>query len=225
MLARRMADPNSRDGSSYGTTQVRAFVDALHAGHDGALASAFDAPAREAMPQIQVSPSEGRALSLLAMLIAAERAVEIGTLAGYSAIQIARGMRPNGKLWTLENEPRHAAVARANIERAGLARRIEVVEGDAGDRLGELEVHAPFDLVFLDADKGRYDLYARWATRHLREGGVLVADNAYFFGRLLEDSEDAEAMRRFHRETAASLDTACLPTPDGLLLAIKRVCS
>lgn len=218
-----MADPDSREGFRYGTPEVRRFVDALHGAHDAALARAFEAPEREDLPAIQVGPAEGALLELLAMLSGARRAVEIGTLAGYSAIHLARGMAPDGTLWTLESEPRHAAIARTSIAEAGLADRIEVVEGDAVQTLPALERHGPFDLVFLDADKGRYDVYGRWAVAHLRRGGVLLADNAYFFGRLLaHDDRDAEAMRRFHHEVAGALRTTCIPTPDGLLLGIKR---
>jgi caffeoyl-CoA O-methyltransferase len=218
-----MADPSSRQGHRYATPEILRYVDALHASHDGALASAFEAPEREGMPAIQVGASEGRLLELLARLAGARRAVEVGTLAGYSAIRLARGLGPEGRLWTLENDPRHAAVARARIAEAGLGDRVEIVEGDAAVRLGDVVQHGPFDLVFLDADKGRYDLYGRWAAANVRPGGLLLADNSYFFGRLLEpDDGDAAAMRRFHEEAAASFETACVPTPDGLLLGVRR---
>ncbi len=217
-----MADEQSRTGLRYGTPEVLRFVDELHAAHDPALAAAFDAPKHERMPAIQVGPAEGKLLRLFASLARAERAVEIGTLAGYSAIHLARGMVRGGRLWTIENEPRHVAIARARIAAAGLDTIVEVMEGDAALVLPSLEVHAPFDLVFLDADKGRYDLYARWAIANLRAGGMLLADNAYFFGNLLrEDDAEAQAMRRFHRESAAALFTVCIPTPDGLLVGIK----
>ncbi|HEY8429894.1 MAG TPA: O-methyltransferase [Sandaracinaceae bacterium] len=218
-----MADRGSRAGHGYGTPEVRAFVDSLHGPHDGPLAAAFGAPDDEGLPAIQVAPAEGAFLTLLAAMISARRAVEIGTLAGYSAIRLARGMAEGGRLYTIERDPKHAAVARARIAAAGLADRVEIVEGDAAERLGDLERHGPFDLVFLDADKGRYDVYGRWAARHLAPGGLLVADNAYFFGRLLDPHDaDAAAMRRFHREAAQVLLTACVPTPDGLLVGVKR---
>lgn len=218
-----MADPSSRQGKRYATPEILRYVDALHASHDGALAAAFQAPEREEMPAIQVGASEGRLLELLARLAGARRAVEVGTLAGYSAIRLARGLGPEGRLWTLENDPRHAAVARARIADAGLGDRVEIVEGDAAVRLGDIAENGPFDLVFLDADKGRYDLYGRWAAANVRPGGLLLADNSYFFGRLLDsDDPDAAAMRRFHEEAAASFETACVPTPDGLLLGVRR---
>lgn len=216
-----MADPDSRTGLHYGSPEVARFVDDLHAPHDAPLARAFAAPEREGMPAIQVARAEGKLLELVAALIGAQKIVEIGTLAGYSAIRLARGLAPGGHLWSLEIDPHHAEVARANVEAAGLADRVTVLVGDAIERLPSLEPQGPFDLVFLDADKGRYDQYLRWAIGNLRKGGVLLGDNAYFFGNLLAQSPDAEAMRRFHREAAAALATTCIATPDGLLLGLK----
>ncbi len=218
-----MADPSSRKGQRYATPAILDYVDALHASHDGALAAAFEAPEREGMLAIQVGASEGRLLELLARLAGARLAVEIGTLAGYSAIRLARGLGPEGRLFTLESDARHAAVARARIAGAGLGDRVEIVEGDAAATLAGVAEHGPFGLVFLGAAKGRYDLYGRWAAANLRPGGLLIADNAYFFGRLLEpDDADAGAMRRFHEEAAARFETVCVPTPDGLLLGLLR---
>jgi caffeoyl-CoA O-methyltransferase len=217
-----MADPLSRKGFRYGTEEVRRFVDDLHAPHDRALAGAFAAAEIDGVPAIQVGAAEGRLIGLLARLAGAKRGIEIGTLAGYSAIRLARGMGEGAILWTLENDPRHAAIAARNLEAAGLAASVRIVEGDAVSTLPTLEPHGPFDLVFLDADKGRYDVYGRWAAAHLRVGGLLLADNAYFFGRLLEDDPDADAMRRFHREAAQAFDTVCAPTPDGLLIGLRR---
>jgi caffeoyl-CoA O-methyltransferase len=174
------------------------------------------------MPAIQLGPSEARLVELLLMLIRAERVVEIGTLAGYSAIRIARAIGSKGRLWTIEADPKHAAVSRANIEVAGVPDRVTVLEGAALDVLPALERYAPFDAVFVDADKGNYDAYGRWAARNLRAGGLLLGDNAYLFGRLMETSDEAAAMRRFHEECARAFDTVCIPTPDGLLLGVKR---
>lgn len=218
-----MADPDSRAGARYGTPEILRYLDDLHAAHDAPLAAAFEAPRREGMPEIQVGPSEGRLLELLARLAGAQRAVEIGTLAGYSAIRLARGLGSTGRLWTLENDPRHAAIARARIAEAGLGDRVEIVEGDAAERLNDVAAHGPFDLVLLDADKGRYDLYGRWAAANLREGGLLIADNAYYFGRLLDPQDPAAiAVRRFHDEARTRFATVCVPTPDGLLLGVRR---
>lgn len=217
-----MADSTSRTGSSYVTTSILSYLDGLHGPHDAGLARAFAAPEKEGIPAIQVGQSEGRFLEWLVRVQRVERGVEVGTLAGYSAIRMARGMPATGKLHSIEREPKHAAIARANVAAAGLGDRIEVHVGDGVEVLTQLEALGPFDYVFVDADKERYDLYGRWAAKNLRAGGLLIGDNVYFFGRLLEDSPAAHAMRRFHEEATAHFDTCVVPTPDGLLLGIKR---
>jgi caffeoyl-CoA O-methyltransferase len=217
-----MADPESRSGHGHATPAILDWLDRLHATHDAALARAFDAPERHGMPAIQLGPSEARLVELLLALVKALRVVEIGALAGYSAIRIARALPERGRLWTIEADPKHAAVARENIEAAGHSDGVTVLQGAALDVLPSLERHAPFDAVFVDADKGSYDKYGRWAARNLRKGGLLLGDNAYLFGRLLEKGPEAAAMRRFHEEAARAFDTVCIPTPDGLLLGVKR---
>ncbi len=218
-----MADNQSRAGARYTTPELLAYVEKVHAAHDAGLAQAFATPGRAGLPAIQVAPSEGKLLGMLIGLLGARKVVEIGTLAGYSAIRMARRLPAGGHLWTFEYEPKHHALARANIEAAGLKDRVTCVLGKALDGLDDLaRREGPFDAVFVDADKGNYDRYGRWAAEHLRSGGMLLGDNAFFFGRLLEDGEEAQAMRRFHEEAAQAFDTVCIPTPDGLLLGIKR---
>src|SRR5690606_26965281 len=102
---------------------------------------------------------------------------ELGTLAGYSAIWLARGLPADGHVWTIESEPKHAGVARRNIAAAGLAERITVVLGTGLEMLPTLEEHGPFCAVFIDADKGNYDKYGAWAAKHTRPGGLLLGDN------------------------------------------------
>jgi caffeoyl-CoA O-methyltransferase len=122
----------------------------------------------------------------------------------------------------VENSKKHHDIAQASFERAGLTEQIKNVLGDALERLEEISRHGPFDAVFIDADKGNYDRYGRWAAHNIRKGGVLLGDNAYFFGNLLDDTPEAQAMRRFHEEAREHFDTVCIPTPDGLLLGIKK---
>jgi caffeoyl-CoA O-methyltransferase len=217
-----MADHDSRSGKTYATDGIVRYLDDLHAPHDSALASAFAAPAIEGMPAIQVGASDGKLLELLVRMTGARRIVEIGTLAGYSALRLARALPVDGRLWTIELDARHASVARARIAEAGLNDRVEVLVGSALEVLPSLEAHGPFDVVFIDADKEHYDRYGAWAARHLRAGGLLLGDNAYLFGRLLDESPAAAAMRRFHEAATQSFDTVCIPTPDGLLLGVKR---
>jgi caffeoyl-CoA O-methyltransferase len=216
-----MADKDSRSGQRYDSPQINAFVGRVHAAHDAALQRAFDAPGHNQMPEIQVGASEGKLLTLLTRMVAAKNVVEIGTLAGYSALRIARGLAASGKLWSLELDPRHAQVARDNIAAAGLSERISVVVGPALESLATLVPHGPFDAVFVDADKSGYLDYARWAHANLRPGGLLLADNAYLFGQLTSDSANAARMREFHEFVGSSFDSVCVPTPDGLVLGLR----
>lgn len=217
-----MADRDSRAGERYANEDILRWVGNVHAGHDAGLEAAFTAPDAEGIPAIQVGPSEGKFLELLVRLCGATRVVEVGTLAGYSAIHMARGMAPGGKLWTIEYEQRHADIARRNFELAGVAEQVEVRVGAGLDVLPTLEQHGPFDVVFVDADKGNYPGYGRWALANLRAGGLLIGDNAYLFGNLMDDSERGAAMREFHQETAAAFHSVCVPTPDGMVVGIKR---
>ena len=218
-----MADADSRTGARYATPEIVHWLDELHAGHDAGLERAFLAPGRSGMPAIQVGVSEGKLLTLLLRMIGAKKVVEFGTLAGYSAIRMAQALPADGHLWTFEFDPRHAEVARANLDAAGLSKKVTVLVGAALDRLPDIEKHGPFDAAFIDADKGNYDRYGAWSAAHLRPGGLLLGDNAYYFGQLLEEgNKDAAAMRRFHAQAKEAFDTVCLPTPDGLLLGIKR---
>jgi caffeoyl-CoA O-methyltransferase len=216
-----MADMTSRAGESYATPLVISWLHATHTTHDAALSHAFDAPTNNGMPAIQVGPAEGALLALLLQMVGARKVVEIGTLAGYSAIHMARALPEDGHLWSLEFDAKHAAVARANIDAAGLSGRVTVIDGPALESLPALECNGPFDAVFVDADKQNYDAYGRWAAKHVRKGGLLLGDNAFFFGHLLEDSPAANAMRRFHEEARNAFKTVCIPTPDGLLLGVK----
>ena len=217
-----MADPSSRSGARYVDPRILAFVDRVHHPHDVGLSRAFDAPGQQNMPAIQVSPAEGGLLTLLIRLSAATKVVEIGTLAGYSAIRLARGLPPEGRLWTLELDPRHAQVARDNIDAAGVAHLVEVLVGPALESLAGLVEQGPFDVVFADADKENYPAYGRWAADNLRPGGLLIGDNSYLFGRLMDQTDSAAAMRAFHLQAVEAFDTACIPTPDGMLLGVRR---
>jgi caffeoyl-CoA O-methyltransferase len=217
-----MADRDSRSGARYADAEILDYVNRIHAGHDAGLERAFRASDDTDIPAIQVGPGEGRMLELLLRLVNARKVVEIGTLAGYSAIRCARALGDGGHLWTIEYMAHHAEVARANIAAAGVADKIDVVVGKALEVLPTLEKHGPFDAVFIDADKENYDHYGRWAARHLRPGGLLLGDNAFLFGNLLQETPAAQAMRRFHEEATQAFDSVCVPTPDGLLVGIKR---
>ena len=217
-----MADNDSRSGLVYFTRALLDWTTQLHASNDPALQQAFDAPEKNGMPAIQLAPSEARLTELLLKLAGAKKVVEVGTLAGYSALRMARALPPDGEVHTIEYDARHAEVARGVIAAANETRRVHVYVGRGVDVLPTLESKGPFDGIFIDADKESYDLYGRWAAKNLRKGGVLIGDNVFLFSQLLEDSPRAAAMRRFHEEAKAHFDTVCIPTPDGLLLGIKK---
>ena len=217
-----MGDSGSRQGKEYGTPEIMEFVNKVHALHDTHLQTAFDASSLHDMPGIQVGPNEGKLLALLLRLAQAKKVVEVGTLAGYSALWMARALPPDGHLWSVEVDPKHADVAQRNLKAAGLQDRVTVIEGPALGILEILQRHGPFDAVFIDADKGNYDHYGRWAAKNLRPGGLLLADNAFYFSELLDDSLESAAMRRFHLEVASAFDSVCIPTPDGMVVGVKR---
>jgi caffeoyl-CoA O-methyltransferase len=217
-----MADSDSRAGARYINPEITTFVDRTHAAHDVALARAYDAPEKHGMPAIQLAASEGKLLTLLMQLIRARKVVEVGTLAGYSAMRLARGLQPDGKVWTFELDSKHAEVARANLAAAGLSERVDVRVGPALSGLAQIEAFGPFDAVFIDADKSGYPDYAQWAARNLRPGGLLIGDNSYFFGELMAERGDAKRMRDFHVFVAEHFDSVCIPTPDGMVVGVAR---
>jgi predicted O-methyltransferase YrrM len=218
-----MADTQSRAGVEfYADGPILSWLEKTHVHHDAGQQRAFDAPKDSGIPAIMVGPSEGKALELMMRMIQAKTIVEVGTLAGYSAIQLARGLPSDGHVHTIEFDPKHCQIARDNVAAAGLSSKITVYQGAGRDVLPSLSSKGPFCAVFIDADKGNYDHYGRWAAENTRKGGLLIGDNAFFFRRLLEDSPEAAAMRRFHEESRNAYDTVCLPTPDGMLLGVKR---
>jgi len=175
---------------------------------DDALDAALKATADAGMPEIQIAPNQGRFLQLLAQMGGARTILEIGTLAGYSTIWLARAVPDDGHVVTLELEQKHADVAVANIARAGLAGRVEVRVGPALDSLRRLvsESHQPFDFIFIDADKVGYPAYLEWSLRLSKPGTVIVADNIVRNGAVADaKSADAAviAVRRYNEMLAA----------------------
>jgi predicted O-methyltransferase YrrM len=208
---------------------VDAFLDSTVVGDDPALFAAQEASNAAGLPAIAVSWQQGKFLCLLARAIQARRILEIGTLGGFSTIWLARGAGPQGRLVTLEYESKHAEVARANLQRAGVADRVEVIIGAALDTLPTL-TGGPFDLVFIDADKENNAAYLEWAVRLARPGSVIVVDNVIRDGRILEPRSD-DARVQATRQTLQlmgehpRLDTAVIQTVgakhwDGFALAL-----
>ena len=190
--------------------------------------AALAANAAAGLAAIDVSPAQGKLLHLLVRMTGARRILEIGTLGGYSAIWMARALPPEGRLVTIELDPRTAEIARSNFEQAGVADRIDLRVGAALDVLTELE--APFDLIFIDADKANNARYAEWALRLSRPGTVIVCDNVVREGRLLDaDGIDpaVEGSRAFFdllagdpRVTATAIQTVGRKGWDGFALAL-----
>lgn len=164
-------------------------------GDDGALDATIAANAAGGLPPIDVAPVQGKFLHLLARAIGARRVLEIGTLGGYSTIWLARGVGENGQVVTLEYEPHHAEVARANIDRALVGDRVEIKVGAALDLLPTLPTDRPFDLVFIDADKPNNSTYVRAALRLSRPGTVIVVDNIVRGGAVADPDEQDERVQ------------------------------
>ncbi|HJT03514.1 MAG TPA: O-methyltransferase [Pseudonocardiaceae bacterium] len=172
---------------------------------DDALHAALAASDAAGLPAIAVSSAQGKLLNLLATMIKARRILEIGTLAGYSTIWLARALPPDGCLITLESEPRHAEVARANIAKAGVDDRVDVRIGAALDTLPQLAQELddgraePFDLVFIDADKEHNADYFAASVSLTRPGGVIIVDNVVRGGAVLDAGSDNSAVQGARR--------------------------
>ena len=189
-------------------SSVDHYIAELFVGDDTALSAALEASAEAGLPAIAVAPHEGKLLYLLARAIGAKRILEIGTLGGYSTIWLARALPNEGRLVTLEYDPKHADVARGNIARAGLADRVEVRVGRAQDTLPLIaaEGGGPFDFIFIDADKQGYVDYLDWSLQLSRRGTLIVADNVIRDGKVLDaNSEDSlvQGVRHFNEVLAA----------------------
>ncbi len=168
----------------------------------------------QGLPGYTIRPEEGLFLQFLIVLLQARRVLEIGTLGGYSTAWMALALPPEGHIWTLERDAYHAQVARKNLEEAGLASRVTVIQGEAPRDLASLERHAPFDLVFVDAEKSIYPACYRWAMEHLRPGGVFAAHNAYWA------EEMTGILRQIREDERAFLFV--YPSSEGLLAAVRR---
>lgn len=203
------------------------YIADLFAREDEILAGLRADIAESGLPAIYISATEGRLLQVLLRAVQARRVVEIGTLAGYSAIWIGRALPANGRLVTIERESARADVARRYIERAGLRDRVEVRVGSASETLSDLSREGPFDAVFIDADKEGYPEYLEWCAENVRSGGLVIADNAFLNGRVLQaDSPDPEvqAMRQFNRRIATDprFLSIVVPLRDGVAVAAVR---
>ena len=210
--------------------RLDAYLTATLIGHDPALETAVAEQTAAGLPAIEVAPVSGKLLHLLARISGARRVLEIGTLGAYSTIWMARGIPDEGRIVTIEAEPGNARVARANLDRAGVGEKVEILIGRAADVLPTLDGGEPFDLVFIDADKESNSIYLDWAARLGRPGTVVVVDNigrggevanpASINPQVIGTQRALEMLGRDPRFDATALQTLDLKGYDGVALAI-----
>jgi caffeoyl-CoA O-methyltransferase len=208
--------------------QIDRYVEELFAPPDAILEAALQRSREAGLPEINVSRNEGKLLRLLAEIAGARRILEVGTLGGYSTIHLARALPEGGSLVSLELDELYAEVARENVREAGLEDSVEVRVGDAKASLARMvqEGEGPFDLVFIDADKGSYPEYLEWALRLSRPGSLILVDNTIRGGSVLyPEDEAAQATHDFNEALAGDPRLSALVLPlireriDGLAIA------
>jgi predicted O-methyltransferase YrrM len=213
-------------------TSVDDYINSITVGTDAALDAAAASAAAAKLPPISVTPAHGKLLHLMVRAQGATRILEVGTLAGYSTIWLARAVPPGGRVITLEANATHADIARANVERAGLSGRIEIRLGNALDTLPQLaaEKQPPFDFTFIDADRPNLADYFDWAVRLSHPGSVIVVDNVVRKGGVIDASSDdpnIKGVRRFNdrlkddtRVSATMVQTVSAKGYDGFAMAL-----
>ena len=213
-------------------TAVDHYATNLFALHDAALDATLETSQAAGLPPINVAPNQGRFLQLLAMNCGARSILEIGTLGGYSTIWLARALPAGGRLVTLEFDPKHAEVARANLTRAGLNHIVELRQGKAVDSLAQLamEGRGPFDFIFIDADKESYAEYLSWSLKLSRRGTLIIADNVVRNGAVTDPANPdsrVQGVRRFNellavepRVRATVIQTVGSKGYDGFAMAM-----
>ena len=203
------------------------YITAEFARPDEVLQHVLEAIPARGLPAITIKPEEGRFLQFLVRAGGARQVVEIGTLGGYSGIWLARGLPADGRLITLEKEPKHAEVAREHFELAGLAHKVDLRLGDAADTLQKLALDAPVDFCFIDADKLGYGTYLDWALANVRPGGLIAAHNAFRHGAVLDAADqtaETQYVRAFNQRFASEprLLSTIYPAGDGLLMGVVQ---
>ncbi len=204
--------------------RCNAYVNKLFVREDDALRYVRQQTAARGIPKINLEPNEAKLLQLLVRLCGARRVIEVGALAGYSGICIARALPADGQLITIEVSSLHAEVARAHFQYAGLADKVTVMQGAGLQVLPKLVADGPYDLMFIDADKGNYHNYLEWAANNLRLGGAVIADNAFWGGHIFNpQTEDDQAMVEFNNSLAEhpQFDSTIIEVGDGIALGVK----
>jgi caffeoyl-CoA O-methyltransferase len=214
------------ESSTLVTAEHFAYLAARTPADDGFLGELKDAAREAGIPAIWVAPEQASFMQILLKLRRARDVVEVGTLAGYSAITMARALPPDGRVRTIELKPQHADFAEAWIARSDVAGKIQVLRGGGQDWLPRLGA-ASADAAFLDADKSGYPIYLKECLRILRPHGLVMVDNAFAFGQLFDPApsdREVAAVRRFNDIMAAepALHGIIMPIGDGLWVGVKR---
>jgi len=204
--------------------RLERYLRELFAVEDAALVAIRERQSAANLPAINVSAEEGRLLAVLLAAVQARRVLELGALGGYSGVWMARALPPGGRLTTVEFDHHHAEVAREAYRTAGVADRVDLIEGSALDVLPTLK--PGFDAVFIDADKAPMARYFEWGIRLLRVGGLLLGDNAFHDGKVADPAvtaPDTEGMRAFNRLSATDprINATVIPIRDGLVVGVK----
>lgn len=201
------------------------YVRDLFAPEDAHLQAVHAESHARGLPQIHIRPEEGRMLQFLLGLVGAQRVLEIGTLAGYSATWIARGLPEDGRLISLEIDPDRAELTRTFLARAGLADKVHIRVGEAPAVLAELTGDGPFDALFIDANRAAYPAFLDWALENVRVGGLIIAHNAFWGGRVVDPAQQSDrqvqGLLEFNRRLARDprLDGMIIPIGDGISAA------
>ncbi len=205
---------------------IATYFDQLLTPEDSVLKKVREMTVKNGMPEIQVAKYDARHLEVLVRSMNAKKAVEIGTLAGYSGISIVRGLLPGGMLYTFDVSSKHLEIAKQSFDLAGVGSQVKMYLGEALIRLPEIEDNGPFDLVFIDADKANYVNYFYWAKKNLKVGGTILADNTFAWGNVHDpaNSDKMVAALREYNQVAASdrgFRTTIIPTCEGLTMSVK----
>lgn len=221
-----MPDSPDNKGFGQGDAQLSRWAEDLFQPEDAILKEIRERSVRAGLPAIAVGRFDGLHLEVLARALGVRKAVEVGTLGGYSGTCLLRGMGAEGTLHTFEISPAHAEIARESFRKAGVEAQATIHVGPAAETLHQIDGEGPFDLVFIDADKVGYPVYLEWAAEHLRVGGTVLGDNAFGWGRVTtKDSaeESIRALRAFNEQLARGgrFRSTMIPTAEGLAMGVK----
>lgn len=206
------------------------YIRQLFAQEDNALSNVKNV-LEEDVRHMQLAPEEAKIVHMLTKLSGAKTVVEVGVLAGYSAIWIARALPEDGHIYAIEKEEKRIAGIQKNLEACGVAHKVTVICGNAHEELTKLAEKAPFDMIFIDADKGGYPDYLDWAEENIRQGGMVIGDNTFLFDHVYQETapkgwskKNWEGMRAFNKRLAdgEKYTSILLPTEEGMTVAIKQ---